>query len=123
VARGAEVSPDGKLLAYDFENEQTKRMQIVVVNFADGSPFKTFTPPVTNTGWRWAPDSRAVVYKDTVGGVSNLWRLPLDGTPATQITDFDTDIIRYFSYSRDGKHLALSRGNVIRDAVLITEEK
>jgi serine/threonine protein kinase len=123
VARGAEVSPDGKLLAYDFEDEKTKRMQIVVINFADGSPYKTFTPPVTMGGWRWSPDSRALVYRDTIGDVSNLWRMPLDGTPATQLTDFKTDAIRYFSYSRDGKHLALSRGNIIRDAVLITEEK
>jgi hypothetical protein len=55
--------------------------------------------------------------------VSNLWRTPLDGAPPTQITDFKSDSIRYFSYSRDGKHLALSRGNVTRDAVLIIEEK
>jgi Tol biopolymer transport system component len=78
---------------------------------------------VTLTGWRWAPDSRAIVYRDTKGDVSNLWRLPLDGSPPTQFTDFKSDTIRNFSYSRDGKHIALSRGNVTRDAVLITEEK
>ena len=45
------------------------------------------------------------------------------GRYAKQITDFKSDTIRYFSYSRDGKHLALSRGNVTRDVVLISEEK
>jgi len=123
VARGSEVSPDGKLLAYDFEDEQTKRKRIVVVRFDDGAPFKTFDRPVTATAWRWSPDSRALVYIDTKGEVSNLWRLPLDGARPAQITDFKTDNIRYFSYSRDGRQLALSRGNVTRDAVLITDEK
>jgi len=123
VVSGAEVSPDGKLLAYDIEDSQTKRKHIVVVNFADSTAFKTLIPPVTNDGWRWAPDSRAIVYRDRRGDVSNLWRQPLDGAPPTQITDFKSEIIRYFSYSRDGKHLVMSRGTVTRDAVLITDEK
>ena len=101
VARGAEVSPDGKLLAYYVEDEQTKRKRLVVVRFDDGAPFKTFDLPVTASEdvWRWSPDSRALVYTDTQGGVSNLWRLPLDGARPAQITDFKSDTIRYFSYS------------------------
>jgi serine/threonine protein kinase len=125
MARAAEVSPDGKLLAYDVEDEQAKRKRLVVVRFDDGAPFKTFDLPVTASEdvWRWSPDSRAIVYTDTQGGVSNLWRLPLDGARPAQITDFKSDTIRYFSYSRDGRQLALSRGNITRDAVLISDEK
>ena len=125
VARGAEVSPDGKLLAYYVEDDQTKRTRLIVVRFDDGAPFKTFDLPVTASAdvWRWSPDSRSLVYTDTQGGVSNLWRLPLDGARPTQISDFKSDTIRYFSYSRDGHQLALSRGNITRDAVLISEEK
>jgi len=123
VARGADVSPDGKLLAYDLDDPQTKRRQIVIIKFADNSPFKTLNRPVTASQWRWAPDSRALIYNQTKGDVSNLWRQPLDDTPMVQITDFKSDRIRYLSYSRDGKNLAMSRGNVTRDAVLITDEK
>ena len=125
VAHGADVSPDGKLLAYYVEDEQTKRRRLVVVRFDDGTPFKTLDLPVTASEdvWRWSPDSRALVYTDTQGGVSNLWRLPLDGARPAQITDFKSDTIRYFSYSRDGRQLALSRGNITRDAVLISDEK
>ena len=121
---GAQVSPDGKLLAYYTEDEQTKRQRVVVVRFDDLSPVKTFELPVTAEGVRlWSPDSRALVYFDRQGGVSNLWRQPLDGGRATQITDFKSERIHYYSYSRDGHQLVLSRGNTNRDAVLITDEK
>ena len=125
IARGPAVSPDGKLLAYYDEDEHTKRKRLVVVSFGDGAPLKTLDVPVTASEdvWRWSPDSRALIYTDTLGSVSNLWRLPLDGARPTQISDFKSDTIRYFSYSRDGRQLALSRGNITRDAVLISDEK
>lgn len=123
IARGAEVSPDGKLLAYDVEDEQTRRTRIVVVRFDDGGAFKTFDRPVTMNTWHWSPDSKALVYSERQGTVSNLWRLPFDGGAPTQITDFKSLFINYFSYSRDGRQLALARGSTTRDAVLITDEK
>jgi Tol biopolymer transport system component len=123
AARGAEVSPDGKLLAYDIEDPQTKRTQIVITNFPDLTQVKTLNRPVTAEGWRWAPDSRAIIYRDRKGDISNLVRQPVDGASPTQITDFKSEAIRYFSYSLDGKQLVMSRGSVTRDAVLITDEK
>jgi serine/threonine protein kinase len=122
-AFGEKVSPDGKLLAYYTLEEQTKRQRLVVVKFDNLAPVKTFELPVTSSTWQWTADSRGFVYTDTQGGVSNLWRLPLDGAPPAQISDFKSDIIRYFSYSRDGRKLVLARGTTTRDAVLITDEK
>jgi hypothetical protein len=55
--------------------------------------------------------------------VSNLWSQPLDGGKAKQITDFKSDLIYNFAYSRDGRQLALARGSHTRDAVLISEVK
>ena len=71
-------------------------------------------------GFHWSPDGKAIVYIDTVGGVSNLWRKPLDGGAAKQVTDFKTEQIYTFAYALDGKTLALSRGSDTPDAVLIT---
>jgi len=51
--------------------------------------------------------------------VSNLWRLPLAGGKARQLTDWKADLIHWFAWSRDGKQLAVSRGNLGLDLVLI----
>jgi Tol biopolymer transport system component len=70
---------------------------------------------------QWTPDGRALAYVDTRGGVSNIWRLPIDGRPSTQLTDFKSDLIFRFAWSRDGKELALARGMLSRDIVLIRD--
>ncbi|MEP7148492.1 MAG: hypothetical protein ABI857_06380 [Acidobacteriota bacterium] len=128
-----QVSPDGNLMAYLVSNKESKRPQIVVVRFDGGAPVTTFDLPVSAgtsyfgslsyRGFHWSPDGKAIVYIDTIGGVSNLWRKPLDGSPAKQITDFKTDRIYTFAYAHDGKTIALGRGSDTPDAVLITDVK
>ena len=61
-----------------------------------------------------------MLYIDTRGGVSNIWMQPLDGGPPRQVTDFKSDRIFGFEWSRDGKQLALARGTESSDVVLIS---
>jgi hypothetical protein len=68
-----------------------------------------------STAWR------ASNYIDTINGVSNIWLLPLDGRPPKQLTDFKTDEIFWFEFSRDGKQLAVSRGVQTSDVILIRD--
>ncbi|MGI9165856.1 MAG: hypothetical protein ACR2G5_05645 [Pyrinomonadaceae bacterium] len=136
IAKGSlrypQVSPDGKLLAYFFNDEQTKRPKMAVVTFEGVAPVRTFDLPVSSgtslyesgftllyRGFHWSPDGRALVYVNTLAGVSNLWSQPLDGGAAKQITNFKSDLILNFAYSRDGHQLAVARGSQSRDAVLI----
>ena len=117
------VSPDGRLLAYTGLDPQTNRLRLTVLTLEGGTSVKTFDLPVSAGDlFHWLPDSRGVVYADTRGGVGNLWRLPVEGGPPMQITDFKSDHINFFAYSSDGKQLALSRGNITRDALMINDE-
>ena len=121
---GAEISPDGKLLAYGTRDDKTKRARIVFRRYEDLSSIGSVDLPVaTELIWRWSPDSRTVVYVNSSAGVSNLWKLPVEQGVATRITDFKSDNMSYFAYSRDGKQLAMSRGNITRNAVMISDER
>ena len=52
----------------------------------------------------------------------NLWRFPLDGTAAVPITNFTSDQIFDYRWSRDGKTLAMAAGTLTSDIVLIESD-
>ena len=70
---------------------------------------------------RWTPDGRALTYIDTRSGFSNIWSQPLDGKKPVQLTNFTTGRIFNFDWSREGKWLALARGSLTSDVVLISD--
>jgi serine/threonine protein kinase/Tol biopolymer transport system component len=109
----AAISPDGKRIAY-FSGGPTAN--IAVIPSEGGPPMKTFDSPRGSLlpGLRWTPDGQALTY---VRG-DNIWSQPFDGGPPTQLTDFKTERIYAFDWSRDGR-LLVSRGVTNRDVVLI----
>ncbi|MGI9074300.1 MAG: protein kinase domain-containing protein [Bryobacteraceae bacterium] len=129
VSRRFAISPDGKAIACLCMLSNGGSFKLGTVAFDGGQPQKEFEIPqgaTYNTAeWRltWSPDGRAIEFPVTRGGVDNLWRQPLDGGRAVQITDFKSDRIYGLDWSRDGTQLALARGRVTRDAVLITDFK
>ncbi|MDT7778556.1 MAG: hypothetical protein QOC99_1068 [Acidobacteriota bacterium] len=117
------ASPDSKLVAYFYRDENAP-WRIAVASTEGGEPLKTFDLPTTfDPPLRWTHDGRALAYVDTRGGVSNLIAQPTDGGATKQLTDFKADRIFWFDFSRDGKWLALSRGTVNNDVVLIKDFK
>jgi Tol biopolymer transport system component len=91
-----------------------------VIPAEGGKPLKTFPFP-DGAEVRWAPGGDALTYVLEAEGVSNLWRQPLDGSAAKQITDFESDRIFAWDWSADGKRIFLSRGSESRDVVLIRD--
>jgi Tol biopolymer transport system component len=116
------TSPDGKLLAYTAWGATISSPAVLtVVPFDGGEPLYRFDLPAAATWFRWAPEGKAMDYSLTRGGVSNIWRQPLAGGPPKQITNFKSEQIFSFSWSRDGKQLALARGTTSRDVILISD--
>jgi Tol biopolymer transport system component len=116
------ISPDGKLIACVYGEEQPNSPnKMAVISFDGGEPVKLFSAVSSNWGViRWLADGRAVTYIATSGGVSNIWSQPVDGGPPRQLTNFKSDQIFWFDWSRDGTQLAVARGTVESDVVVIS---
>src|SRR5688572_2999406 len=129
IATMGVVSPDGKFIAYTYPEspDPTAPPNRLAVMSTDGSQeVKTFTVSPGGTVVliiQWSPDGQSVLYTATANNVTNLWSQPLDGGPAKQTTDFKEMLITGFAWSADRKQLACTRGNLMRDAVLIRDLK
>ncbi len=117
----AAISPDGKLIACRYRDEDLSPFKLGLIDFANGQTIKTIDIPPTNNAVKWTADGRAVLYVDTRGGVSNIWSQPIDGSAPKQFTNFKSDLIFAFDLSRDGKQMALARGTISNDVVLIAD--
>jgi Tol biopolymer transport system component len=114
------VSPDGKQIACSYWDESYEtKFVIALIPIEGGTPVKSFDLPTNMV--RWTSDGRALTYIETRGSASNIWSQPLAGGPARQLTDWKSDRIFNFAWSRDGKQLALARGVVTNDVVLISD--
>ena len=122
------VSPDGRLLSYGHLVEQPgapPRPELVLIPFDGGPPVKRIAVPgfavPGRGGFQWTPDGRAVCFAGVRDNIFNIWALPLDGSPPRQLTNFKSEFIRNYAFSRDGRRLAVSRGLEINDIVLIKD--
>ena len=108
------MTPPRKLAIISFEGQRLDSLS--------GEPIRMFdiSPTAPDARLRWTADGRALTYIDTRASVSNIWLQPIDGSPPKQLTDFKSDLIFGFDWSRDGKQLVCSRGVVNRDVVMIS---
>jgi Tol biopolymer transport system component len=114
------ISPDGKQIVCFYLEDQNSPIKLAILPFQGGQLVKTLPlAGQAGTNLSWNADGSAVVYVVTSGGVSNLWAQPVNGTQRKQLTDFASERIFAFDFSRDGKQVALSRGTQTGDVVLI----
>jgi Tol biopolymer transport system component len=93
---------------------------LAIIPFEGGSLVKLFDFSPTaapDHGLNWTPDGRAIAYSDSLSGI---WVQPLDGGAPVKLTDFKSDLVWSFAWSHDGRQLAVARGDIISDVVLIT---
>jgi serine/threonine protein kinase len=119
-------SPDGKLLAFWYNDQQQNSRWLLKVIYVDsGSTLNMFEVASTvqvnwDTPLHWTPDGRYLTYVDHRGGIDNVWGQPIDGGAPKQLSNFEDGKIFSFDWMRDGG-LVASRGVITSDVVLIKD--
>ncbi|MEO6655986.1 MAG: hypothetical protein ABIO36_07865 [Pyrinomonadaceae bacterium] len=117
------ISPDGKTIAcFSFDANSVTRLTVIPVD--GGEPLRVFAMPPTvfvDLSPKWTPDGRGITFIDRRGSSQNLWVQPFDGGAAKQLTDFKENGIYRREWTRDGKQVAIVRGESSSDVVMITD--
>jgi Tol biopolymer transport system component len=114
----AAPSPDGLFVAGHYQTERGER--IMVVSLAGDPPRRFETVPANAT---WTPDSRSLLFYQGRAGVGNLFRQPLAGGAAAPLTGFTSEQVFTYALSPDQKSLAVVRGRVSSDVVLVSSQE
>ena len=105
------VSPDGKQVAFsvrDTDIEANRGRFDIWIAAVDGSSTRPLTRhPENDTSPAWSPDGRSVLFLSTRSGTSQVWRIPIAGGEAEQVTFLPVDIGGFRAFP-DGKRLVLA---------------
>jgi TolB protein len=123
-----QYSPDGKLIAAYYREDQAGSPWRLMIVSSDGGPllkkFETVSPvdeAALNVGISWSPDGRSILYVSSKDGTTNLWSQPVEGGAPKQLTKFAGDGIGMFAFSHDGRAIAFVRTSTRSDVVLIRD--
>ncbi|MGC2466515.1 MAG: protein kinase [Candidatus Acidiferrum sp.] len=116
-----DISPDGKTLVYFEVREMDHKLMLDLYSIADKKVTYHDIDPRATWPLAFAPDGKSVVYAIRDKGVGNLWTQLLDGSPAHPFTHFTSEEIEKFLFSKDGTKIAIERGHVESDAVLLRD--
>ena len=115
------ISQNGQI-AYVYVDDSLKLRRVAIIPLEGGTPTKVFDFAAPfGQAVTWAVDGKALTY---VGSPDfwTIWSQPLDGDPPRQITDFKSDRIFTYAWSRNGEELAVARGERTSDVVLIKDQ-
>src|SRR5271165_2880001 len=119
------ISPDGQQVALMTVQGQGVQTQVAIkiIPANGGAPIKSIAATQSVSGSiQFSADGKAVYYPVTEKGVSNLVKQSLDGGPPTPVTDFKELTARGYSYNWPANKLAITRGKLNSDVVVITQQ-
>jgi len=108
-----QVSPDGRFIVYaqrdaDLDaNRGRNDLWLVDLDSTKGQPRRLTQHSANDTHPRWSVDGSSVYFLSSRAGSTQVWRLPLTGGEAVQITDYPLEV-NSFKFSPDGSHIALA---------------
>ena len=114
----ATFSPDGTRIAILYQDHGMLKIGVIS---AAGGPVTWSMPMdyrINSGGVRWTSDGKALLTDDYRPDRTNIWKITFDGR-VEKLTALDGEQAFTFDVAPDGKSLAVARGRLMRDAILI----
>jgi serine/threonine protein kinase/WD40 repeat protein len=119
------LAPDGKQIAYVFYDESSRANKVRVRPLEADEPTTVFDISPTNFLY-WTADGKSLLYREiepSRDSNSTIRIQPLAGGEPKVFLKANTDKIFNISQSADGKKMAIVRGKILTDAVLLTDTR
>lgn len=120
-------SPDGNSVACVSPSEsRAKPARLDIISIESGAVLKSFEVLPFDYYYRvprWTPDGQAIIFMKNEKQVGNLWKQDLRGGDPIQVTDFQSQLLYNYVFSRDGKWLLLCRGETKVNIVMLKNFK
>lgn len=105
------VSPDGKWVVFTLRSTDLEanrgRTDLWLINI-DGHGLRQLTShPASDFSPSWTPDGQSIYFLSTRSGGAQIWRIPVGGGEAQQVTDLALGVGNYL-LSPDGKTFAIT---------------
>jgi dipeptidyl aminopeptidase/acylaminoacyl peptidase len=105
------LSPDGTRVVYTVRKTDMDankgRYDLWWTRVSDGRTHRLTTHEANDTEPAWSPDGKYVYFLSSRNDSSQVWRIPLDGGEATQVTNLSLDV-GTFRLPASGSHLVVS---------------
>lgn len=101
------ASPDGKSFVCTYGEGPFSTSKLAVVPIEGGEPTRVYDiAPTFRANTVWMPDNRGIAFLDARTGVTNVWMQPLSGGKPVQLSNFASDPVTAFDWSRDNRLVA-----------------
>jgi len=115
------VSPDGKSFVCTYGEGPFSANRLAVIPIEGGEPKHLYEiAPTFRANTVWLPDNRGIAYLDARTGTANVWMQPLAGGKPVRLTNFTSDNVASFDWSRDNR-LVATRSVETTSVVLIKD--
>jgi len=108
--RAPAFSPDGRQLAFSWDDEKNDGARIYVQLVGAGTPLRLTSGPGDDDSAAWSPDGRFVAFMRHSKNVTGYFTVPALGGPEHKIADAYTDVAygSHLDWSLDGKALVVT---------------
>jgi DNA-binding winged helix-turn-helix (wHTH) protein len=120
------MSPDGKYLACPNWRQRTANdadkhnSELVIISTETKSVFQYIPIDRISPNFRFSPDSKAIEFIAALDSGTQIMRQHFNESEPKSILSMPKDRIFNFAWSKNRKNLAISHGQQIRDAVMLT---